>query len=62
VWLAATVLIVVAGIALGVSVTVGTAALLLALSLVPVAIVFLLWPGDQSQTAADVLYGADRRG
>lgn len=61
VWFAAVTLIVVAGIALGVSVTLGTAALLLALSLVPPAIVLVLWPAPESATAADVLYGSDRR-
>jgi hypothetical protein len=61
VWSAAVLLVVVAGMALGVSVTVSTGAMFLALSLVPPAIVLLLWPGVQSPTAADVLHGADRR-
>jgi hypothetical protein len=62
VWFAAIALIVVAGAALGVSVTAGTAVMLFALSLIPLAIVLVLVPGIRSKTAADVLYGTDRRG
>jgi len=61
VWFAAILLVVAAGIAFGMSVTVSTGAMLLALSLVPPTIVLLLWPGVQSRTAAEVLYGSDRR-
>lgn len=61
-WFAAVVLAGLAGMAVGVSVTIGTGALLLALSLVPPAIVLMLWPGVQSPTAAEVLYGGERRG
>ena len=61
-WFAAVTLVIVASIAFGGSVTVGTGALLLALSLVPPAIVLMLWQGPQPATAADVLYGSDRRG
>jgi hypothetical protein len=60
-WFATISLFAVAAVALGVTVTVGTAATLLALSLVPPAIVLVLWPGIQPMTAADVLYGSDRR-
>jgi hypothetical protein len=61
VWFAAVLLIAVAALAFGVSVTVGTGAVLFVLSLAPPAIVLLLWPGVQSPTAADVLYGTERR-
>jgi hypothetical protein len=61
VWFAAIALVVVAAVALGAQVTIGTAGLLLALSLVPPIIVFLLWPGPQSLTAGDVFRGTDRR-
>lgn len=61
VWCAAVALVVVAGVAFGAAVTVSSGAMLLALSLVPPAIVLLLWPGVQSLTAADVLHGRDRR-
>jgi len=62
VWFAAVALVVVAGVALGAAVTVGTGTMLFALSLVPPAIVLLLWPGVQPLTAAEVLHGGDRRG
>lgn len=62
VWFAVVLLIVVASIALGASLTVGTGAMLLALSLVPPAIVLALWPGVQPPTVQDVLHGGDRRG
>jgi hypothetical protein len=61
VWFAGVALVVVAGVAFGAAVTVGTGAMLLALSLVPPAIVLLLWPRVQPLTAADVLHGRDRR-
>jgi hypothetical protein len=61
VWFAAVALVVVAGVAFGAAVTVSTGAMLLALSLVPPAIVLLLWPGVQPLTAAEVLHGRDRR-
>jgi hypothetical protein len=61
VWFAAVALVVVAGVAFGAAVTVGTGAMLFALSLIPPAIVLLLWPGVQPLTAAEVLYGGDRR-
>ena len=60
-WFATMSLVVAAAVALGVTVTIGTAAILVALSLVPPAIVLALWPGGQPMTAADVLYGRDRR-
>ena len=58
-WFAAIVLVVVAAVALGLTVTIGTAVILLGLSLVLPAIVLLLWPGVRARTAADVLYGRD---
>ena len=61
VWLAAVALAVVAAVAFGADVTVGTAGLLLTLSLVPPLLVFLLWPEAQSLTAGDVIRGTDRR-
>jgi hypothetical protein len=61
VWFAAMMLLV-ARMAFGGSVTVVTAAMLFALSLVPLAIVLLVWPGVQSPASAEVLYGGDRRG
>jgi hypothetical protein len=61
IWFAAVALIAVAGVAFGASVTVGTAAVLLVLCLVPGAIIWMLWPGDPSRTVGDVLRGTDRR-
>lgn len=61
-WFVAVTLVAVASIALGASITVSTGAVLLALIAVPPTIVLMLWPKPQPATAADVLYGADRRG
>ena len=61
VWFAAIALMVVAAVALGARVTIGTGGMLLTLSLVPPLLVFLLWPEPQSLTAGDVLRGTDRR-
>jgi len=59
---AAVSLVVAAAVAFGAAVTIGTGAMLLALSLVPLAIVLLLWPEVKGPAVADVLHGADRRG
>lgn len=60
-WFTATALIVVAALALGSAPAVGTGAMLFALSLIPPAMVLLLWPRVQPVTAADPLHGRDRR-
>jgi nucleoside permease NupC len=61
VWFVAVALVAVACVAVGASMTVGTAALLLALCLVPPAIVLMLWPSVQPRTVAEVLRESDRR-
>jgi hypothetical protein len=61
-WFAAVLLIVVACVAFGVAMTISTGAMLLVMSLVPPAIVLLLWPGAQAATIGDVLRGTKRRG
>lgn len=61
VWFAIVLLVAVVGEAFGVTVTMSTGAMLLAMSLVPLVIAMLLWPEAQSQTAGDVLRGVDRR-
>ena len=61
IWFAAVALVVVAGIALGVSVTGGTGAMLLALSLVPALLILMLWPGRPAPTIAEVLHNGKRR-
>lgn len=59
VWFAAVTLIVVAAIALGVSISLSTGALLLALCLAPPLILRMLWPGVPPQTIAEVIHDAD---
>ena len=61
IWFTAVALVIVAGIALGASLSISTAAILLALCLVPPAIVMKLWPGRQAQTVNEVLHGSERR-
>jgi hypothetical protein len=61
IWFAAVLLIVVAAVTFGVAVTIGTGAMLLVMSLVPPAVVLLLWPGAQPLTIGDVLRGSERR-
>jgi hypothetical protein len=61
VWFAIVALVVAAAIALGASVTVGTGVMLLALCLVPPAIVLVLWPGVQPPTVAEMLRDVERR-
>jgi len=61
IWFVAVALVLVAGIAFGASVTSSTGAMLLALSLVPPAIVMMLWRGAPPPTIAEVLRDADRR-
>ena len=60
-WFVSVALVVVAGIASGAPVTVGTGALLLALSLVHPAIVLMLWQRTQPATAAEVIPAHARR-
>jgi hypothetical protein len=61
IWFAAVAVAIAVAVVLGASVTASTTALLLALCLVPPAIVLLLWPGVQPPTVAEVLHGVDRR-
>ncbi len=61
IWFTSVALIAVAGFALGASVTFSTGAILLALCLVPPAIIMKLWPGVQPQTIAQVLHDPERR-
>jgi hypothetical protein len=61
IWFAAVAMIVVAGIAFGAQVTVGTGAMLLALCLVPPVLVVMLWPGVQPPTIAEVLHDAEQK-
>ena len=61
IWFAFVVFAVVAAVAFGAAVTVGTGAMLLTLALAPAVIVLLLWPGVQPPTASEVIHGTDRR-
>jgi hypothetical protein len=61
VWFAAVLLVAVAGIALGITMTIGTAALLLAMCLVPPAVVVMLWPSDRASTMAEAIHNAKSR-
>jgi hypothetical protein len=62
IWFAAVALAIVGCIAFGVAVTIGTGALLLAMSLVPPLLVVMLWPNGGPPTVAEVLHDAqDRR-
>jgi branched-subunit amino acid permease len=61
IWFAAVAFVVIATVAFGAAVTVSTAAMLLALALVPPVLVLLLWPGIQPPTASEVIHGTDRR-
>ena len=61
VWFAAVLLVAVAGFALGFTVTMGTAALLLAMCLVPPAVVLMLWPSDNASTLAESIRDARAR-
>ena len=59
IWFAAVLLVVVAGMAYGAAVTIGTGALLVALCLVPPAIILMLWRVPP-RTIAEVLHDTDR--
>jgi hypothetical protein len=61
IWFTAVGVAIVAAIAFGVSITLGTGLLLCGLCLVPAVIVYLLWPGARTLTAGDVLRGTDPR-
>jgi len=60
IWFTAMLLVVVAAIAVGARMTVGTGAMLLALCLVPPAIILALWPGVQPPTASEILHDTKR--
>ena len=61
VWFVAVILIIVTAIAIGVQMTIGTAAMLLALCLVPPVVALFVWPGARPPTVSDVLHESDRR-
>ena len=60
VWFVAIALIGAASVVLGRTVSLGTALTLAVLSLVPPAIVLMLWPGVQPRSASDVIHDTNR--
>ena len=58
-WFAAVAVIIVSVVAMGVNVAVSTTVLLLTLSLVPPAIMLLLWRGAAPPTAREIMYSAN---
>jgi hypothetical protein len=60
-WFAAVLLLAVAAMVLGPSMTIGTAALLLAMCLIPPVVVFMLWPSDKASTLAETIRDAKLR-
>lgn len=60
-WFAAVAVIIASVIAMGVTMSVSTTALLLTLSLVPPGIILALWRGGPPPTIGEVLYAANKR-
>ena len=60
-WFVAVALMIVTAIAIGVHVTIGTAAMLLALCLVPPIVALFVWPGVEPPTVSDIVNDRDRR-
>ena len=58
-WCAAVIVIGACGVVAGVPITLGYAALLLIVCLVPPAIMLLVWGGAPPQTVAELLYSVD---
>jgi hypothetical protein len=61
IWFAAMVLAGIAAIALGASVSVGTAVVLVAMCFVPPAIILMLWRSDSASTMAETIQDAKTR-
>ena len=60
-WFVAVALMIVTAIAIGVHVTIGTAAMLLALCLVPPIVALFVWPGVEPPTVSDIGHDRVRR-
>jgi len=58
-WFAGVTGFVLLAMATGAGMTASTAVFLLAVSLIPPAVVLMLWPGRQPPTAAEVLHSSD---
>ena len=62
IWFSAVIVVVVAAMAFGAAVTIGTGALLLAMCLVPPVLVWLLWRTGSPPTIAEVIHDTEQRG
>jgi hypothetical protein len=62
IWFSAVFVVVVAAMAFGAAVTIGTVALLLAMCLVPPVLVWMLWRTGSPATIAEVIHDAEQRG
>jgi len=60
-WFVAIALMIVAAIAIGVHVTIGTAAMMLALCLVPPIVALFVWPDVEPPTVSDIVHDRVRR-
>jgi hypothetical protein len=60
-WLVAVTMVVVAAVAIGVDLTIGRAATLLLLCVVPPLVAILVWPGVRPPTVSDIGAAPDRR-
>jgi hypothetical protein len=61
IWFVMVLLVALAALVLGAAVTTGTAVLLLAVCLVPPAVVLMLWPSDDASTMAEAIRDAKYR-
>jgi hypothetical protein len=59
-WFVGVALVVAIGVMVGAGMTMGTGIMLAALSLVPPAVLLMLWPGAQPLTVAEVIHEAER--
>jgi len=61
IWFSAVIVVVVAAVAFGAAVTIGTGALLAAMCLVPPVLVWMLWRTGSPPTIAEVIHDAEQR-
>jgi hypothetical protein len=62
IWFSAVLVVVVAAMAFGATVTIGTGVLLLAMCLVPPVLVWTFWRTGSPPTIAEVIHDAEQRG
>ena len=61
IWFSAVIVVVVAAVAFGAAVTIGTGTLLAAMCLVPPVLVWMLWRTGSPPTIAEVIHDAEQR-